>query len=274
MKRVAFALFAIAAWVPSRASAQQPLPQLPPSSPASSAAPIPPPPPPPEPPGAPPAMVDATSAPPSVTLATPAPAPYQPMTHVEPYGGEGAYEHDGFYLRVTTGFGLLGLGGTGPTGANASLGGGATVGRLLIGGTPARGFVVGGMIEGVNASSVDFGAASAGLPTHGWSGAMGTLGAFVDWFPSPHHGWHLGGQLGLTGVAVANDAAQTSWAGGALSSAVFGGYDFWLGPQWSLGLEGVVGVASRAKMQDGHGDDVGYRFGAADFGLEATLLYH
>jgi hypothetical protein len=220
-------------------------------------------------------VVDETAASPSVTtVASPPPAPYEPtVAPAAPCGGPGAYEHDGFYLRLDTGLSGLRLSGSGPTSASPSISGAASVGRIAIGGTPVRGFVVGGVIEGQSTSG-SLSAQPAGAPSNGWGASTGTLGAFVDWFPDAHRGWHVGAQLGLTGVSVGNDAAQISWTGGAVSGELLGGYDFWLGPQWSLGIEGLLGLTSRATMEDSNQHDVGYRFSGAAFGLAASLLYH
>jgi hypothetical protein len=233
--------------------------------------------PPPPPPSAPSAPVDATSAPPDVTYAggsSEAPAPYAarppeyPTPPVPPCGGPGAFTHDGFYLRVSSGIALVALGGTGPTG-DASIGGAGSSGGLAIGGTPSRGFVVGGAINGGSIGPNN----AKGLPAEVTGGSTGELAAFADWFPNEHRGWHVGGMLGVGFVSITQLHTST-WNGGSLAGNLFGGYDFWLGPEWSLGVQADLGLTGRAKLQDDNQNDTGYRLGGFVGGLEATLLYH
>jgi hypothetical protein len=220
---------------------------------------------------------DGTAAEGSTTTV---PAPYAPPppTYPEPplgpCGGPGAFTHDGFYLRFTSGVGGLALGGTGPGNADASLSGVASGGAIAIGGTPGRGLAIGGMLAAAGSADMKLTGFAGASNVHGTNGGLGIIGAFVDWFPNEHRGWHVGGMAGLGGITVENPTLQTSWVGGVGAAQVFGGYDFWVGPEWSLGLQGNLGATSRADMKDGDQKSVGYQLGALSFAIEATLLYH
>jgi hypothetical protein len=111
----------------------------------------------------------------------------------------GDYYHDGFYLRLALGMSYGWLAGTGPLGS-ASLSGNGPAFAIAAGGTPARGLVLAlslmiGSVNGVLAGAPP---ASTGSVTS----VEPVLGALVDWYPRPEHGWHVGGSLGLGGVGV------------------------------------------------------------------------
>jgi hypothetical protein len=111
------------------------------------------------------------------------------------------------------------------------------------------------------------------------------LGVFVDWYPVPTDGWHVGSQLGL-GVTGVTDSLMRNSSAPELAGSIFGGYDWWIGPQWSLGVLMSLSTASSGTMtcaQQGSGacgqaassgDQTGYSFTPLAFGLEASLLWH
>src|SRR5262249_39822829 len=99
-------------------------------------------------------------------------------------------------------------------------------------------FVFGGSLLLEGSGKSDWPEAPAG-GTHNWAAALAGLDAFVDWFPNEHRGWHLGGMLGLAAVGVQNAAAVAHVGVGAVHARAFGGHDFWVGPQWSLGVGGA-----------------------------------
>jgi hypothetical protein len=159
------------------------------------------------------------------------------------------HNHDGFYLSLALGPSYVSssLSSTGPGGVvddttnatSSSIGttisGTALGGQLLIGGTPVEGLVVGGGTMG----NVVFGSNRSwngtSRPMNGYS--AGLLGPFVDYYFDPHEGLHL--QV-LAGLA---DVAENSTGPGASSTIVWGyggsigfGNDWWIGPDWSLGI--------------------------------------
>jgi hypothetical protein len=174
---------------------------------------------------------------------------------------------------MSLGLGPMGVGGSTPTGASTSVGGGAFGLHLDLGGTPSRGFVFGGSLLLAGTGKTDWPEAPSG-GTHNWTAGLAALDAFVDWFPNEHRGWHLGGALGLAGVAVQNRDADVSYAGGAVHVRGLGGHDFWVGPQWSLGVQAALDATTRAQMNDKDQNDTGYKMGALGFFLEFTALYH
>jgi hypothetical protein len=99
------------------------------------------------------------------------------------------------------------------------------------------------------------------------------LGALVDWYPRTHDGWHVGGSLGLGGLGV-TDASGSNSNGYSLGVAALGGYDWWIGPQWSLGVLTFLTVSTPASTSYSNGDATGYRLTPATLGLEVSLLLH
>jgi hypothetical protein len=98
------------------------------------------------------------------------------------------------------------------------------------------------------------------------------IGVLVDWFPNPSAGWHVGGTLGFGGARVSDD--NISWFGAAAVGGVFGGYDTWIGPDWSLGFSLAASGSPTASLKDSKGNDVGYRLSSGSIALIGTLLYH
>jgi len=94
------------------------------------------------------------------------------------------------------------------------------------------------------------------------------FGPFIDWFPDAEGGGHLGlmlgiGALGLdsevtpnpnTGLPEGNGKATTGIGG-----SIWGGYDFWVADQWSLGgalrLTGISAERKLYYVDDGKGRD-------------------
>jgi hypothetical protein len=204
-------------------------------------------------------------------LAQPNPDP-APATPTAPPASlpRGHYLHDGFYLRYALGPSTWQLRGTATSGS-AEYAGGAFGEILAIGGTIPNGFVIAG-------------AASAAISS---MATIGNYGVLIDWFPNPKDGWHLGGLLGLGlvrapaplvfGPAIAG--MQTSSGGGnlegfGLGATLIGGYDLWITPQCSLGLEAVAATTTPAAMRDSSGNASGYQFTPLWFGLFASILYH
>jgi hypothetical protein len=142
---------------------------------------------------------------------------------------------------------------------------------LALGGTPFRGLVIGAtlMVQGVD------GTFSGGPPgATGYAGAIAPIfGGLVDWYPSPQDGWHLGGALGLGGVGL-TDSANNNSNGYGLGVSILGGYDWWIGPQWSLGLIGVLATSPAVRMTYQDQTGTGYELMPVTIALEGSLLYH
>jgi hypothetical protein len=198
------------------------------------------------------------------------------------------YRHEGFYLAVNGGLAFVSARGNGPLGS-ASIAGLGSVGDLSIGGTVAPGLVLGGVARDwstrgtfkggpvITATTTTYvnGAPTTNHPTlSGHAQAQNVeLGAFLDWYPNPEKGWHVGGSVGLGGIAVTDDAGERSTAGGVAGS-VFGGYQWWVGPSWSIGMAGVVSVAGASHLDDSDQNDTGYKLTPFGVGLETEVLYY
>ena len=176
-----------------------------------------------------------------------------------PYGGPPpppvdptAHRHDGFYLRMGIGLGY-GWATTKTTVSGSELkatySGTGPAFELLLGGTVARGFVVGGgLLEldilnpTIEVQSSDLTMSSVFILSAGstFSGlGFNTVGPFFDWFPDETGGAHIGGMFGLGVIHLEGNLGF----GGSL----WGGYDFWVAKQWSLGAElrGTLASGSR-----------------------------
>jgi hypothetical protein len=111
--------------------------------------------------------------------------------------------------------------------------------QLLIGGTVARGFVLGGGVVGQRMldpkvtmkysplrvrSDATFEDVGEGATS------IGLIGPFFDWFPREGGGLHFGTMVGFALLGL--EEGHSGVAG-----SLWGGYDFWISSQWSLGIE-------------------------------------
>jgi hypothetical protein len=238
-----------------------------------------------------PAEPASLQAAPDVPLAAPAPPSLPPppsaavvettlalpdcdahAAHTPCLPAEDAYLHDGLYFRFDLGFGYMSFFGTGPVG-HAALHG-ITNGTLLLalGGTPAPGLVIAGTIH-IAGGSMDF----HGAPhrPEGSANINGSqLGVLLDWYPNPNDGFHIGALAGF-GVIGLDDSQIANSQGVAFSGALMGGYDWWIGPQWSLGISALVSFATSAKIkEDNGGADTGYRLSSLMAGVQYGITLH
>ncbi len=241
------------------------------------------PPAPPEPGPTPPAP-PADEEPPAVPPAIPPAAPASPVE--SPPGPPAALVHQGFYFGFGSGIGHVAASGDGPFGS-ASLSGFGSTSSFAIGGSLARGLALAFVVEGASRSGTfDGGPQVSATTVHG--GQAGTtmsvitghstansflLGGEVDWYPHAERGWHLGGALGLGGVSVSDDSGS-SMGGLSVAASFFGGHQWWLGSNWSLGILGVVMGSPTIKMSDSNRNDTGYRLMPVSIGVQSLLLYY
>lgn len=154
----------------------------------------------------------------------------------------GYHIHDGFYLRLAAGVGGGHVNVSADSGgaSDYKVGGPGLALNLWIGGTPWRGVALGGQLgyQGMGDSN----AVVSGNETKlGMNANLLYLGPFIDAFPDPMRGLHLGGSLGLVafgargdGRALENLGARDYNAGG-LGASAWVGYMGWVGPEFSLG---------------------------------------
>ncbi|MCC6213598.1 MAG: hypothetical protein IT376_01930 [Polyangiaceae bacterium] len=255
-----------------QASAQEPPPPAPPgSAPAPGpAAPAPPPPPPQYPPGAqappppyppqqyPPQPYPPQQYPPQQYPPQQYPPQQYPPAYTEPppprlRERRGIREHDGFYLRVGLGAAThaftLKTERTKAFGQKWTARGGGAAMEFAMGGTVGSGFVIGGGIYGTSTGrpSYEVETGGASVQRDGSDFVVSGVGPFVDWYFDAKAGGHV--QLALTvgGLSLAGlpagivDSADPevepdeAVQGSGWSVVLGGGYEFWIGEQWSLG---------------------------------------
>jgi hypothetical protein len=177
--------------------------------------------------------------------------------------------HEGFYFRASLGIGALNqsISTDSRVVPDYSTSGGGLAYDILIGGSPATGLAIGGALMGLGATNADIEVND--VETGGEANTShGIIGVFIDGFPQPNGGLHLGGVLGFAGDAIEVDDETTSLGG--FGGAAWVGYGFWVGPDWSLGgMLQFTGTLTR-KEEDGLTRQ------ASSFGtsLLFTALYH
>jgi hypothetical protein len=192
-----------------------------------------------------------------------------------------AYRHDGFYLRIGSGFGFGMFSGTGPTG-KVSISGLSVGSPVAVGGNVGEGFVIALAVSGTQINGTVDGSR---FPDAKATASLAMLGLLADWFPDPTGGWHAGGTVALgamqitdivtdanpsaPGVPSSRDQAGLCFAGG-----IFGGHDWWIGQQWSLGLALVASGATSATLADRDGAKTGYSLSALSVGLQSSFTLH
>jgi hypothetical protein len=207
--------------------------------------------------------------------ATPAPMyGYAAPAHAEPAHSTGAFEHDGFYLRL--GLGLTHVGdsvesesvrvcfsnGCTTGKIESTVGGFGAATEIALGGTVAPGLVIGGGIYNhviPSPKSDDLKAAgySVNQDVELETTYFTLYGPFIDFYFDPLGGLHLQGALGLGVLASgkgkfesSGDAVDEHTATG-IGAMVGIGHDWWVGEQWSVGVLGRVTVASLTGEDDG-----------------------
>jgi hypothetical protein len=190
----------------------------------------------------------------------------------------GYHVHDGFYLRLAAGIG----GGHGSVSSedrgvpSFDAGGPGLALNLWIGGTPWRGVALGGLIsvQGLGESNAEV----EGRETdEGMNAGMLMVGPFIDAFPDPQRGLHLGGSLGLAGFSAKADSRVledrldvVDYSGGGLGASVWVGYMGFVGPEWSMGgLVQLTGFATGEKK-----DGIERRASGYTLSLSLSALFH
>jgi hypothetical protein len=190
----------------------------------------------------------------------------------------GYHVHDGFYLRMAAGLG----GGHGSISTdhsgvpNYGVGGAGLALNLWIGGTPWRGIAIGGMLslQGMHDSNTIVEGQKTGA---GVQGNLGLLAPFIDVFPDPLRGLHVGGALGLAGFGtkadshvLEDDHGAKDYSGGGLGGSAWVGYMGFVGPEWSLG--GMLQLSGFATGEKDAGID--RRASGYALSLQFTALCH
>lgn len=191
--------------------------------------------------------------------------------------------HDGFYMRMSIGGGYVHArqayepGGQVivPTISGQSVplstseigvGGAATSFDIVLGGTPINGVVVAGAFIFNSSPSPDVTVgditATSDSDLTFWLPSL-----YVDIFPNPTGGFHLGGIAGIAIVDWGKSGAGSSASG--VGGGAFVGYDAWVGNQWAFGgLVRAIGAVSSDNDYDGR-----VKYTVANIALLATALY-
>jgi hypothetical protein len=197
------------------------------------------------------------------------------------------YVHNGFYASASTGFGHVVATGSGPSGSAASISGLAMNFDSAIGGSPVPGLAIAFVAGGATRIASEFKGGPVVTATSTVGNVQGPpmaltgnartstflLGLRADWFPVATGPWHVGLDVGLGGVSVTDDAGKTI-SGVSVAGSIFGGYQGWLGPGWSLGIAGVVSAAPSLNMVDSSNKDTGYSLAPVFLGVEFPIVYY
>jgi hypothetical protein len=191
----------------------------------------------------------------------------------------GYHTHDGFYLRAALGLGggHINVSTNSKDANNFGFGGGGISLSGWIGATPWRGVVIGGFLGAqiINESDVE-------VDGHGsdqqLQGTTGLIGPFVDVYPDPLRGFHLGLAPALASVntkakskALADELHVEDFDGRGVGGSAWVGYEGWVGGEWSLGgLLQVSGVG----WVDQKTDDIKRRAGGYVLSLNFTAAFH
>ncbi|HMJ11336.1 MAG TPA: hypothetical protein VK524_08000, partial [Polyangiaceae bacterium] len=112
---------------------------------------------------------------------------------------------------------------------------------------------------------------------------FGMLGVFIDGFPDPTGGFHVGGAIGvasLNGTFEDEDfedeepdpdrIGEEDGGTGGIGGSVWVGYDAWIAPDWSLG--GMLRFSGA--VTSSNADELEQRANTKSFAILFTALYH
>ncbi len=187
----------------------------------------------------------------------------------QPAEGRSGYSHNGFYFRAAVGPGWQWVNVNDRSSNDFDLSGNAfgMGANILVGASPSPGIALGGGVLthfafDVNLEHDDVDAEESGV------GYL-IVGPFFDAYPDYKEGWHLGGEIGFAYTGLENIDALVSKAYGA-GVAGWLGYDWWVAPEWSAGLNLQLAGAYAFGSNDGNDG----RITNVSTTLFITALYH
>jgi hypothetical protein len=168
------------------------------------------------------------------------------------------HRHDGFYLRLSTGFGpyneSISRPGQDP---HTSITGIATTGDFAIGGSPRPGLVLGGAIWSTSVLAADA-RTDAGevVPSSaGQRSSYSVFGPWLDYYFNPRGGLHMPASLGFDVVrGLDTQGARFSRDNTAVGAGLLIGlgYEWWVSDEWSVGILGrLAGVVATSADDNG-----------------------
>jgi hypothetical protein len=189
-----------------------------------------------------------------VAAAAPALADDASVTASQP--APGVHEHDGFYLRLATGFGGYNETITAEDAdESTTVSGMSNVSELAIGGALRPGVILGGGVWTSSVMSSDRHVRGMDPPDEvlGGSGNFTLVGPFVDWYFDARRGLHLQGAVGFATVRgwdlpEAQDNPDAVSVGGGLMVGF--GYEWWVSNQWSVGVLGRLAAVVAAQEDE------------------------
>ncbi len=197
---------------------------------------------------------------PKIQLATQAPAP-------PPVEVRSDKIHDGFYARLSFGFGsqstTLDDGSPAP---NFEATAGALVIHVLVGGAPAPGIVIGGSLGLDSLPSTTFDAADGYQLKTGLN--LVSIGPFIDGYPDSRGGFHLGGTVGPTFAKLTTGTGMPDNSAAGIGLAAWLGFDWWVADQWSVG-----GLLRFSGANNWSGDSPSLGADMRSISLLATAVY-
>jgi hypothetical protein len=183
-------------------------------------------------------------APPPPGYYPPPPGAYAPPGY--PAVDPTVHNHDGFYLQMALGIAYASVKESVNGNELGTISGGGGAGHLLIGGTIARGLVLGGGLQvgvfpGPKVSTAGYsGTASSDLKLN-----VTTLGPFVDYYFDAAQGLHLQGLIGIGTLSVSDSNGNRSTDNPSGLAASLGiGNEWWIGEQWSFGILGRIQIVN------------------------------
>ena len=160
----------------------------------------------------------------------------------------GPYVHDGVFARLAVGPGLF-QGSAGNAPDSRSFSAGSVTIDAAFGGSPGRGFVIGGAFQTnrfFSLSSADDIQDGDEPDLSGVSFSVTGVSVFADYYPDPVDGLHVLASIGLgwLDVSRSGDTSEKSPSGPLLGLG--GGYEWFVGPNISFGvlLRGSLGLFS------------------------------
>jgi hypothetical protein len=147
---------------------------------------------------------------------------------------------------------------------------GAGVGLdVMVGGTPTPGLAVGGAYWFNQSPSPDFEFAGTTSSVNADLN-FGMLGIFVDGFPAPDGGFHLGGTVGFAVATVGTDGNTNEGGDRGFGAGAFLGYDAWVAKQWALGCLLRASYAGLSNTEE----DLDETLKVVNVALMFTALHH
>jgi len=185
------------------------------------------------------------------------------------------HTHDGFFFQGNIGLGYLStspdFGDIELVDGDPKISGFGVGGGLLFGGTPAPGLVIGGGTANVVAISPKYTVDGEEIEAFDDVNLnLSTIGVFGTFYPDPHGGLSLHLMLAYAVLSASSDGdtSDNNPDGPAITAGL--GYDFWVAPEWSIGVFGRFTYAATKWEEDGF--EAKYPVLAP--ALLATFTYH